>query len=52
MKKTAVRSSDLLDVIHTNFSRSYYSRYDYPYLIKEKSESLDKVEIFRTKIKK
>ena len=65
-KKTAVRSSDLLDVIHTDISGPYtetlcrnfyfitfiddYSRYGYLYLIKEKSESLDKFKIFRTEV--
>ena len=67
-KKTAVRSSDLLEVIHTDISGPYvstlcrnlyfitfiddYSRYGYIYLIKEKSESLDKFKIFRTEVEK
>ena len=67
-KKTAVRSSDLLEVIHTDISGPYtatlcrnfyfitfiddYSRYGYLYLIKEKSESLDKFKIFRTEVEK
>ena len=66
-KKTAVRSSDLLEVIHTDISGPYtttlcrnfyfitfiddYSRYGYLYLIKEKTESLDKFKIFRTEVK-
>ena len=64
-KKTAVRSSDLLEVIHTDISEPYtailcrnfyfitfiddYYRYGYLYLIKEKSESLDKFKIFGLK---
>ena len=67
-KKTVVRSSDLLDVIHTDISGPYtatlcinfyfitfiddYSRYGYLYLIKEKAESLDKFKIFRTEVEK
>ena len=67
-KKIAVRSSDLLDVIHTDISGPYtatlcrnfyfitfiddYSRYGYLYLIKEKAESLDKFKIFRTEVEK
>ena len=67
-KKAAVRSSDLLEVIHTDISGPYtatlcrnfyfitfiddYSRYGYLYLIKEKSESLDKFKIFRTEVEK
>ena len=67
-KKIAVRSSDLLEVIHTDISGPYvatlcrnfyfitfiddYSRYGYLYLIKEKSESLDKFKIFRTEVEK
>ena len=67
-KKTAVRSSDLLEVIHTNISGPYtatlcrnfyfitfiddYSRYGYLYLIKETAESLDKFKIFRTEVEK
>ena len=64
-KKTTVRSSDLLEVIHTDISGPYtatlcrnfyfitfiddYSRYGYLYLIKEKAESLDKFKIFGLK---
>ena len=67
-KKTAVRSSDLLEVIHTDISGPYtatlcrnfyfitfiddYSRYGYLYLIKENAESLDKFQIFRTEVEK
>ena len=67
-KKTAVRSSDLLEVIHTDISGPYtetlcrnfyiitfiddYSRYGYLYLIKEKAESLDKFQIFQTEVEK
>ena len=67
-KKTTVRSSDLLEVIHTDTSGPYtttlgrnfyfitfiddYSRYGYLYLIKEKAESLDKFKIFRTEVEK
>ena len=67
-KKTTVRSSDLLEVIHTDVSGPYtatlcrnfyfitfiddYSRYGYLYLIKEKAESLDKFKIFRTEVEK
>ena len=67
-KKTAVRSSDLLEVIHIDISGPYtttlcrnfyfitfiddYSRYGYLYLIKEKAESLDKFKIFRTEVEK
>ena len=67
-KKTTVRSSDLLEVIHTDISGPYtttlcrnfcfitfiddYSRYGYLYLIKEKAESLDKFKIFRTEVEK
>ena len=67
-KKTAVRSSDLLDVIHTDISGPYtttlcrnfyfitfiddYSRYGYLYFIKEKAESLDKFKIFRIEVEK
>ena len=67
-KKTAVRSSDLLEVIHTDISGPYtatlcrnfysitfiddYSRYGYLYLIKEKSESLDKFKFCRTEVEK
>ena len=67
-KKTVVRSSDLLEVIYTDISGPYtatlcrnfyfitfiddYSRYGYLYLIKEKSESLDKFKIFRTEVEK
>ena len=67
-KKTVVRSSDLLEVIHTDISGPYtatlcrnfyfitfiddYSRYGYLYLIKEKAESLDKFKIFRTEVEK
>ena len=67
-KKTAVRSSDLLEVIHTDISGPYtttlcrnfyfitfiddYSRYGYLYLIKEKTESFDKFKIFRTEVEK
>ena len=67
-KETAVRSSDLLAVIHTDISGPYtatlcrnfyfitfiddYSRYGYLYLIKEKAESLDKFKIFRTEVEK
>ena len=67
-KKTVVRSSDLLEVIHTDISAPYtatlcrnfyfitfiddYSRYGYLYLIKEKAESLDKFKIFRTEVEK
>ena len=67
-KKTAVRSSDLLEVIHTDISGPYtatlcrnfyfitfiddYSRYGYLYSIKEKAESLDKFKIFRTEVEK
>jgi len=67
-KKTAVRSSYLLKIIHIDISRPYtvtlyrnfyfitfiddYSQYGYLYLIKEKFESLDKFKIFRTVIEK
>ena len=67
-KKTAVRNSNLLEVIHTDVSRPYtstlcrnfyfitfiddYSRYGYLYLIKEKAESLDKFQIFWTEVEK
>ena len=67
-KKTSVRSSDLLEVIHVDISGPYtatlcrnfyfitfiddYSRYGYLYLIKEKAESLDKFKIFRTEVEK
>ena len=67
-KKTTVRGSDLLEVIHTDISGPYtatlcrnfyfitfiddYSRYGYLYLIKEKAESLDKFKIFRTEVEK
>ena len=67
-KKTAVRSSNLLEVIHSDVSGLYkatlcrnfyfitfiddYSRYGYLYLIKEKAESLDKFQIFRTEVEK
>ena len=67
-KKTAVRSSDLLKVIHTDISGPYtetlcrnfyfitfiddYSRYGYLYLIKENGEYLDKFKIFWTEVEK
>ena len=67
-KKIAIRSFDLLEVIHIDISEPYtatlcrnfyfitfiddYSRYDYLYLIKEKSESLEKFKIFWTKVEK
>ena len=67
-KKTTVRSSDLLEVIHTDISGPYtttlcrnfyfitfiddYSRYGCLYWIKEKAESLDKFQIFRTEVEK
>ena len=67
-KKTTVQSSDLLEVIYTDVSGPYtatlcrnfyfitfiddYSRYSYLYLIKEKAESLDKFQIFRTEVEK
>ena len=66
-KKIAVRSSDLLEVIHIDISGPYtatlcrnfyfitfiddYYRYGYLYLIKEKAESLDKFKI-RTEVEK
>ena len=67
-KKTAVLSSDLLEVIHTDISGPYtatlcrnfyfitfiddYSQYGYLYLIKEKAESPDKFKIFWTEVEK
>ena len=67
-KKTAVRSSDLLEVIRTDISGPYtetlcrnfyfitfiddYSRYGYLYLINKKAEYLDKFKIFRTEVEK
>ena len=67
-KKTTVRCSDLLEVIHADISGPYtttlcinfyfltfiddYSRYGYLYLIKEKAESLDKLNIFQTEVEK
>lgn len=67
-KKSAVRSSGVLDLIHTDISGPYsatlckknyfitfiddYSRYDYLFLIKEKSESLEKFKIFQTEVEK
>ena len=67
-KKTAVRSSDLLEVIHTDISGPYTATLCRNFisshllmtildmvictLIKEKAESLDKFKIFRTEVEK
>lgn len=67
-KKSAIHSSGILDIIHTDISGPYsatpcrnfyfitfiddYSRYGYLFLIKEKSESLDKFRIFWTEVEK
>ncbi|KAK8946897.1 hypothetical protein KSP39_PZI006794 [Platanthera zijinensis] len=67
-KKGSTRSSSLLEVIHTDISGPYsttlcrntyfitfiddYSRFGYLYLIKEKSESLEKFKIFKTEVEK
>ena len=67
-KKSAIRSSGVLDLIHTDISGPYaatlcgnfyfitfidnYSRYGYLFLIKEKSESVDKFKIFWTEVEK
>ncbi|GAV90866.1 LOW QUALITY PROTEIN: rve domain-containing protein/SWIM domain-containing protein, partial [Cephalotus follicularis] len=68
LKKTAIRSTDVLEVIHTDISGPYsatlcrnfyflmfiddYSRYGYLFLIKEKSQALEKFKIFQTEVEK
>ena len=63
-KTSATRSGGLLEVMHTKISRPYsstfcgnkyfltfindFSRYGYVYLIKEKSDVLEKFKIFKT----
>ena len=67
-KKSAVRSTSLLEIVHADISGPYhytlcrnnyfitfiddFSRYGYVFLIKDKSESLDKFKIFRTEVEK
>ena len=67
-KKGSTRSSNLLEVIHTDISGPYspticsnkyfitfiddFSRYGYLFLIKEKSKALDKFKIFKTEVEK
>lgn len=68
-KKGSTRSSNLLELIHTDISGPFrcpticgnryfitfiddYSRYCHVYLIKEKSQSLEKFKIFRTEAEK
>lgn len=67
-KKTAIRSSGALEIIHTDISGPYqatmcgnkyfitfiddYSRYGYVYLIKEKSDALEKFKIFKLEVEK
>ena len=68
-KKGSTRSSNLLELIHTDISGPFrcpticgnryfitfiddYSRYCHVYLIKEKSQSLEKFIIFRTEVEK
>ena len=67
-RKGATRSTNLLEIIHTDISGPYssticgnryfitfidnFSRYGYLYLIKEKSDSLDKFKIFKTEVEK
>ena len=64
----ATRSSDLLELIHTDISGPYshsfcgksffvtfiddFSRYAYVYLISHKSEALERFKIFKTEVEK
>ena len=66
--KGASRSSDLLEIVHTDISGPYstticgsryfltfiddFSCYGYLYLIKEKSDALDKFKVFKLKVEK
>ena len=66
--KGASRSSDLLEIVHTDISGPYstticgsryfltfiddFSRYGYLYLIKKKSYSLDKFKVFKLEVEK
>ena len=66
--KGASRSSDLLEIVHTDISGPYstticgsryfltfiddFSRYGYLYLIKEKSDALDKFKVFKLEVEK
>ena len=67
-KQGAARSSDLLELIHTDISGPYshslcgksffvtfiddFSRYGYVYLISHKSEALERFKIFKTEVEK
>ena len=64
--KGASRSSDLLEIVHTDISGPYstticgsryfltfigdFSRYGYLYLFKEKSDALDKFKVFKLEV--
>ena len=66
--KGVSRSSDLLEIVHTDISGPYstticgsryfltfiddFSRYGYLYLIKEKSDALDKFKVFKLEVEK
>ena len=66
--KGASRSSDLLEIVHSDISGPYsiticgsryfltfiddFSRYGYLYLIKEKSDALDKFKVFKLEVEK
>ena len=66
--KGASRGSDLLEIVHTDISGPYstticgsryfltfiddFSRYGYLYLIKEKSDALDKFKVFKLEVEK
>jgi hypothetical protein len=67
IKKTAKRSAEILEIIHTYICSPFpiayvdgydsfitftddYSRYGYIYLIKERSEALDKFKIFKPEV--
>ena len=67
-KKSATRSQNLLEIVHTNISgpcsttlcdNKYFItfiddffRYGYVYLIKEKIDALEMFKVFRTKVEK
>ena len=68
LKLKEQRGSDLLEIVHTDISGPYstticgyryfltfiddFSRYGYLYLIKEKSDALDKFKVFKLEVEK
>ena len=67
-KKGATRSQNLLEIVHIDISGPYpstlcgnkyfitfiddFSRYDYAFLIKEKSDALEMFKVFSTEVEK